>query len=48
MILRSERIDAGVHTDVANEKLWTLHKVRYLIEGSFAETAYGVRHRSSP
>jgi hypothetical protein len=48
MILGSERIDAGVHTDVANEKLWTLNKVRYLINGPLAETAYGVRHRSSP
>jgi hypothetical protein len=48
MIPGSERIDTGINADVANEKLWTLDKVRYLINGSIAETAYSSRHRPSP
>jgi hypothetical protein len=48
MILGCKRIDAGIYADVANEKLWALDKVRYLVNGSLAEAACGNRHRPSP
>src|SRR4051812_3491738 len=48
MVLGSERIDASINADVANGKLWTLDKVRYLINGSIAEAAYSSCHRPSP
>jgi hypothetical protein len=48
MILRRERINAGVDADVANIKLRTLDKVRYLISGSTAEAACRDCHRRAP
>jgi len=48
MILRRERIDAGIDADVANKKLRTLDKVRYLISGSTAEAACRGCHRRAP
>ena len=48
MIFGRERIDAGIDADVANEELRALDKVRYLINGSSAETTHGNRHRCAP
>jgi hypothetical protein len=48
MIFGRERIDAGIDADVANEELRALDKVRYLINGSSAETTHGNRHRRAP
>jgi hypothetical protein len=48
MILGCKRIDAGIYADVANEKLWALDEVRYLVNGSLAETACGNCHRPAP
>jgi hypothetical protein len=47
MILDRERIDASIDADVANKELRTLDKVRYLINGSPAETTGGC-HRRAP
>jgi hypothetical protein len=44
MILSREHINA----DVANKKLRALAKVRYLINGSPAETTRGSCHRRAP
>jgi hypothetical protein len=48
MILRRERIDAGIDADVANIKLRTLDKVRDLVSGSTAEAACRGCHRRAP
>jgi hypothetical protein len=45
-VLGCKRIDAGIHTDVADKELRTLDKMRYLIIGAFAEAT--CRHRRSP
>jgi hypothetical protein len=47
-ILGRERINAGIDADVANKKLRALDKVRYLINGSPAETTCGSCHRRAP
>jgi hypothetical protein len=48
MVLGRQRIDAGIDADVANKKLRALDKVRYLINGSPAETTCGSCHRRAP
>jgi hypothetical protein len=48
MILGRERIDASIDADVANKQLRALDEVRYLINGSSAETTFGSRHRRAP
>ena len=48
VILRRECIDAGIDADVADIKLRTLDKVRYLISGSTAEAACRGCHRRAP
>jgi hypothetical protein len=47
-VLGCERIDAGIHTDVANKKRGTLDKMRYLIHGAFAKATCRNSHRCSP
>jgi hypothetical protein len=47
-ILCRERIDASIDADVANKLLRALDEVRYLINGSSAETTCGSCHRSAP
>jgi hypothetical protein len=41
MVFGCKRIDTGIDADIADEMLWTLDQVRYLINGSPAETACG-------
>jgi hypothetical protein len=48
MILGRERINAGIDADVTNKKLRALDKVRYLTNGSPAETTCGSCHRRAP
>jgi hypothetical protein len=48
MILGRERIDASIDADIANTEIRTLDKVRYLINGSSAETTFGSCHRRAP
>ena len=48
MILGRERIDASIDTDVTNQELGALDKVRYLINGSPAETTCGSCHGRAP
>jgi hypothetical protein len=48
MILDRKRIDASINADVANKELGALDKVRYLINGSSAETTCAGCHRRAP
>jgi hypothetical protein len=48
VILGRERVDASIDADVANKELRALDKVRYLINGSSAETTCGSCHRHAP
>ena len=48
MILCRERIDTSIDADVANKELRSLDKVRYLINGSSAETTCGGCHHPAP
>jgi hypothetical protein len=42
MVLGRECVDASIDADVANKQLRALDKVRYLINGSPAETTGGL------
>jgi hypothetical protein len=48
LVLGRERVDAGIDTDVANEKRRALDKMRYLIHGAFAEATCRNSHRCAP
>jgi hypothetical protein len=48
MILRRERIDAGIDADVTDKEFRAFDEVSYLINSSTAETTYVSRHRSGP
>ena len=48
MILDRERINASIDADIANTELGTLDEVRYLINGSSAETTCGGCHGLAP